>query len=116
MRPIARLRGLDAVHFAAVSCGLFAAAPSAVRAAWQMCVGALIGIPALLGCYVFVLPAAHDFSMLCLALTPFLALGGGVGSPVGQVSAEPSVSTYVDDVYTPAAGASLANFSSLDST
>jgi iron complex outermembrane receptor protein len=43
---------------------------------------------------------------------PFLR---GVGPPVGQVSAEPSVSAYVDDVYTPAAGASLPNFSSLDS-
>ncbi|MDB6042044.1 MAG: hypothetical protein JWM63_595 [Gammaproteobacteria bacterium] len=43
---------------------------------------------------------------------PFLR---GVGSPVGQVSAEPSVATYVDDVYTPAAGASLANFNSVSS-
>jgi iron complex outermembrane recepter protein len=41
---------------------------------------------------------------------PFLR---GIGSPVGQVSAEPSVATYVDDVYTPAAGASLANFNSI---
>jgi iron complex outermembrane recepter protein len=39
----------------------------------------------------------------------------GVGSPVGQVSAEPSVAIYVDDVYTPAAGAALANFSSVSS-
>jgi iron complex outermembrane receptor protein len=43
---------------------------------------------------------------------PFLR---GVGSPVAQVSAEPSVATYVDDVYLPAAGASLANFNSLSS-
>ena len=37
----------------------------------------------------------------------------GVGSPVGQVSAEPSVSIYVDDVYMPAAGAALANLTSV---
>jgi iron complex outermembrane recepter protein len=39
----------------------------------------------------------------------------GVGSPIAQVSAEPSVATYVDDVYTPASGASLANFNSISS-
>ncbi|MET0164367.1 MAG: TonB-dependent receptor, partial [Vicinamibacterales bacterium] len=43
---------------------------------------------------------------------PFLR---GVGSPVGQVSAEPSIAYYVDDVYTPAAGAALSNFSSIAS-
>jgi iron complex outermembrane recepter protein len=43
---------------------------------------------------------------------PFLR---GVGSPVGQVSAEPSVSMYVDDVYVPASGASLANFNTVSS-
>jgi iron complex outermembrane recepter protein len=37
----------------------------------------------------------------------------GVGSPVGQVSAEPSVAFYVDDVYTPASGSALANFNSV---
>jgi iron complex outermembrane receptor protein len=37
----------------------------------------------------------------------------GVGSPVAQVSAEPSVAIYVDDVYTPASGAALANFNSV---
>jgi iron complex outermembrane receptor protein len=41
---------------------------------------------------------------------PFLR---GVGSPVGQVSAEPSVAIYVDDVYRPASTASLANFDSV---
>jgi iron complex outermembrane recepter protein len=38
----------------------------------------------------------------------------GVGSPVGEAGDEPSVAFYVDDVYEPAAQASLANFSSLD--
>jgi iron complex outermembrane recepter protein len=38
----------------------------------------------------------------------------GVGSPVGEAGDEPSVAFYVDDVYEPAAAASLANFSSLD--
>jgi len=38
----------------------------------------------------------------------------GVGSPVGEAGDEPSVAFYVDDVYQPAAQASLANFSSLD--
>ncbi|MET0660886.1 MAG: TonB-dependent receptor, partial [Steroidobacteraceae bacterium] len=39
----------------------------------------------------------------------------GVGSPVGQVSAEPPIAFYVDDVYIPAAGAALSNFNSVDS-
>jgi iron complex outermembrane recepter protein len=38
----------------------------------------------------------------------------GVGSPVGEAGDEPSVAFYVDDVYEPAAAASLANFSSVD--
>jgi iron complex outermembrane receptor protein len=38
----------------------------------------------------------------------------GVGSPVGQAGDEPSVAFYVDDVYEPAAAASLANFTSLE--
>jgi iron complex outermembrane receptor protein len=42
---------------------------------------------------------------------PFLR---GVGSPVGQVSAEPSVAFYVDDIYTPASGAALSNFNSIE--
>ncbi|MET0983820.1 MAG: TonB-dependent receptor [Steroidobacteraceae bacterium] len=37
----------------------------------------------------------------------------GVGSPAGQVSNEPPVAIYVDDIYMPAAGAALANFSSV---
>jgi iron complex outermembrane receptor protein len=43
--------------------------------------------------------------------TPFLR---GIGSPAGSVGAEPSVSLYVDDVYTPAAGAFFANFNNVD--
>jgi iron complex outermembrane recepter protein len=39
----------------------------------------------------------------------------GVGSPVAQISAEPSVAIYVDDVYEPALGAALSNFSSVSS-
>ncbi|MET0985243.1 MAG: TonB-dependent receptor, partial [Steroidobacteraceae bacterium] len=39
----------------------------------------------------------------------------GVGSAVGQVSAEPPIAFYVDDVYIPAAGAALSNFNSVDS-
>ena len=39
----------------------------------------------------------------------------GIGSSVGQVGAESSVAVYVDDVYTPAAGAAMANFDSISS-
>jgi iron complex outermembrane receptor protein len=52
------------------------------------------------------------FDRATATAVPFLR---GVGSPAGQVSAEPSVAMYVDDVYTPAAGASLANFNSVSS-
>lgn len=52
------------------------------------------------------------FDRATATAVPFLR---GVGSPAGQVSAEPSVATYVDDVYTPAAGASLANFNTVSS-
>jgi len=52
------------------------------------------------------------FDRATATAVPFLR---GVGSPAGQVSAEPSVATYVDDVYTPAAGATLANFNTINS-
>jgi len=43
---------------------------------------------------------------------PFLR---GVGSPAGESGDEPSVAYYVDEVYIPAAAASLASFASLGS-
>ena len=42
---------------------------------------------------------------------PFLR---GVGTPVGQSGDEPSVALYIDDVYVPAASASMASFKSFD--
>ena len=43
--------------------------------------------------------------------TPFLR---GVGNSAGSIGSEPSVSLYVDDVYTPAAGAFFANFNNVE--
>jgi iron complex outermembrane recepter protein len=52
-----------------------------------------------------------EFNRQSNSSIPFLR---GVGSPVGQVGAEPSVALYVDDVYMPAPQASLFNFNSID--
>ena len=45
------------------------------------------------------------------ASTPFLR---GVGSPIAEFGDEPSVALYIDDVYTPAGTASVANFADID--
>jgi iron complex outermembrane recepter protein len=45
------------------------------------------------------------------ASIPFLR---GVGNPVAEFGDEPSVALYVDDVYTPAGTASVANFADID--
>jgi iron complex outermembrane receptor protein len=42
---------------------------------------------------------------------PFLR---GVGTPVGQSGDEPSVALYIDEVYVPAASASMASFTSIE--
>jgi len=51
------------------------------------------------------------FNRQANASTPFLR---GVGSPVGQSGAEPSVALYIDGVYVPAGSASMASFTSID--
>src|ERR1039457_931412 len=43
--------------------------------------------------------------------TPYLR---GVGNAAGSIGSEPSVSLYVDDVYTPAASAFFANFNNVE--
>ena len=45
------------------------------------------------------------------ASIPFLR---GVGNPIAEFGDEPSVALYVDDVYTPAGTASVANFADID--
>ncbi len=67
--------GFSATLLSAVGCALFASMPNPSRAARQMCEGFVLGFPALLVCYTWVLPAADGFGMLALGLTPFLVLG-----------------------------------------
>lgn len=66
--------GFFTTVFATVGCAVLAATPNPVRAAWQMGIGAALGVAGTLICYVYVLPAANDFVTLALALTPFIAL------------------------------------------
>ncbi len=76
--------GFSATLLAAVGCALFASVPNPTLAARQMCSGFLVGLPALLICYTWVLPAANGFGMLCLALLPFLAFGAWLMTRPGQ--------------------------------
>ncbi len=76
--------GFSATLLAAVGCALFASVPNPTLAARQMCMGFLVGLPALLICYTWVLPAANGFGMLCLGLLPFLAFGAWLMTRPGQ--------------------------------
>jgi uncharacterized membrane protein YccC len=76
--------GFSATLLAAVGCALFASVPNPTLAARQMCSGFLVGLPALLVCYTWVLPAANGFAMLCLGLLPFLAFGAWLMTRPGQ--------------------------------
>ncbi len=76
--------GFSATLLAAVGCALFASVPNPTLAARQMCIGFLVGLPALLVCYTWVLPAANGFAMLCLGLLPFLAFGAWLMTRPGQ--------------------------------
>ncbi|HVW68446.1 MAG TPA: FUSC family protein [Steroidobacteraceae bacterium] len=66
--------GLLATVFATVGCAVLAATPNPVRAAWQMGIGAALGVLETLVCDLYILPAANDFVTLALALVPFMAV------------------------------------------
>lgn len=67
--------GIEAIVLGTVFGGLFAAAPSPSRAVKQFVIGALSGSLAAFVCAYYLQPYAENFSMLCLALIPFLLLG-----------------------------------------
>jgi uncharacterized membrane protein YccC len=67
--------GFSMTFLAVVGCALFSSTPNPARAALQMCKGFAIGFPALIVCYTWVLPAASDFTMIALGLSPFLVFG-----------------------------------------
>ncbi len=79
--------GFSMTFLAVVGCALFSSAPNPARAALQMCKGFVIGFPALIACYTWVLPAAGDFDMLALGLLPFLVFGAWLMTRPGQMLA-----------------------------
>lgn len=67
--------GTDAVVMATVVSALFAAAPSPIKVVRQFMIGgALGGFFGFLSAY-YLQSQAENFTMLCLALTPFIAIG-----------------------------------------
>jgi len=76
--------GFSMTLIGVVGCALFAFAPDPPRAALQMCLGFALGLPAVLACYSWVLPAASGFEMLALGITPFLVFGAWLMTRPGQ--------------------------------
>ncbi len=81
--------GVEAVVLGTVFGALFSAAPSPSRAVKQFVIGALSGSLAAFVCAYYLQPYAENFSMLCMAIAPFLMIGawlsnhpkyGGVGA------------------------------------
>ncbi len=67
--------GMLSCVFAAVICALLAAHPEPRAAAWQMCKGVFLSVPATILCYGYLLPLTHDFPVFALVLTPFIGVG-----------------------------------------
>lgn len=67
--------GATAATLACIACALFAAAPAPLQAVKQMGKGFVLGFFLGLLCKFGVLPHADTFLEMCLALTPFLAIG-----------------------------------------
>jgi uncharacterized membrane protein YccC len=68
--------GTDAVVLGTVFSSLFASAPSPARVVKGFVLGALLGGLAAFLCAYYLQPLAENFAMLCLAIAPFLLLGG----------------------------------------
>ncbi len=68
--------GIEAITLGVISSTLFATSPAPARTIGQFLTGASIGAALAFWMNFFVLDRAHGFPMLCLALSPGLALAG----------------------------------------
>ena len=77
--------GFSMTLIGVVGCALFSSAAHPTTAALNMCKGFVIAIPALIFCFCVLLPAANDFYMLALVLSPFMAFGAWLMTRPGKI-------------------------------